>query len=93
MSNKEFDYLSRKAEILKTIAHPVRLSILRDIIKNGEKTAGDLETVVKLPPASVSQHLTRMSQIGIFKRRRHGTYIYYSLIDDDNIVELIKAYL
>lgn len=93
MSKKDFDFLSRKAEILKAIAHPVRLSMLRDLVENGEKTAGDLETAVKLPPASVSQHLTRIGHTGILKRRRQGTYIYYTLINDDRVAELIKAFL
>ncbi len=93
MSNKDYEYLSRKGEILKAIAHPIRLSILRDLVENGEKRVSDLETGVKVPMATVSQHLAKMSYAGLFKKRRNGTEIYYSLINDDRIVEMIKTYL
>ena len=93
MANKDYEFLSRKAEILKAIAHPVRLSILRDLVQHGEKRVSDLETSVEIPMATISQHLAKMSYAGLFKKRRNGIEIYYSLVNDDKIVELIKSYL
>lgn len=93
MSNKDYNFLYRKAEVLKAIAHPVRLSILRDLIENGEKRASDLDTTIDRTPASVSQHLTRMNNVGLFKRRRKGTEIYYTLVDVDGIEKMMKIFL
>lgn len=93
MSNKDYNFLCRKAEVLKAIAHPVRLSILWDLIENGEKRASDLNTIIDMDAASVSQHLTRMNNIGLFKKRRNGTEIYYSLVDVDGIEKMMKIFL
>lgn len=93
MSKNDYSYLQRKAEILKAIAHPIRLAILRGLIKNGPTNVNNLETCVDVPTATVSQHLTKIRYAGIVTKKRKGTYIYYDIVDEDKVVEMIKSFL
>ena len=93
MKNNDYDYLQRKAEILKAIAHPIRIAILRGLIKHGPTNVNNLETCIEVPTATVSQHLTKIRYAGIVSKKRKGTYIYYDIVDDDNVVDMIKAFL
>ncbi len=93
MSKNDYNYLARKAEILKAIAHPIRLAILRGLIKNGPTNVNNLETCVDVPTATVSQHLTKIRYAGIVKKQRKGTFIYYDVVDEESVVDMIKSYL
>ncbi len=93
MNEKDFAYLTRKAEILKAISHPIRLSILRGLIKNGATNVNQLETGVEVPMATVSQHLTKIRYAGLITRKRKGTYIYYSIKDTDGFLDMLKTFL
>jgi DNA-binding transcriptional ArsR family regulator len=93
MIKKDFDYLTRKAEVLKALSHPIRLSIIRDLIENGPKKVSDLNTGKEVPLPTVSQHLTKLRYAGLVKQKRKGVEIYYSLKNDDLVTELVQAYL
>lgn len=93
MGNSDFEVLQRKSEILKAIAHPVRLAILRGLIKNGPTRVIDMETGVDTCAATVSQHLAKMYYVGILSRKRKQTQIFYSLVDKEGVVDMLKTYL
>lgn len=93
MVDKDFDVLQQKAEVLKVIAHPVRLSILRGLIQNGPTRVTDMETGKEIVAASVSQHLARMNSLGILKKKRKAVEVYYSIVDKDHLVAMLRAYL
>jgi|Deesub1362A_J573_1020465.scaffolds.fasta_scaffold00045_13 ArsR family transcriptional regulator len=58
----------RKVELLKVIAHPVRIMILDELTK-GVKCVSDLEEFLDISQPNVSQHLALL--------RRHGAIDYY----------------
>ncbi|MDZ7797258.1 MAG: metalloregulator ArsR/SmtB family transcription factor [Candidatus Marinimicrobia bacterium] len=93
MNKKDYPELTRKAEILKAIAHPIRLSILRGLIQNGSTNVNNLETGIDVPMATVSQHLTKIRYAGVVNKKRKGTYIYYSIKDTEGVVDMLKAFL
>ncbi len=93
MNKTDYATLARKAEILKAIAHPIRLAILRGLINNGPTSVNNLETCVEVPTATVSQHLTKIRYAGIVTKKRKGTFIYYDISNEDHVVEMIKAFL
>lgn len=78
----EFDALveqARKAsDLLKALSHEVRLLILC-LLSEGEKSVSELEDVLSMPQAAVSQQLARLRLEGLVKSRREGRMIYYSL--------------
>ncbi|MDD3966866.1 MAG: metalloregulator ArsR/SmtB family transcription factor [Candidatus Neomarinimicrobiota bacterium] len=93
MNKNDYAELTRKAEILKAIAHPIRLSILRGLIKNGATNVNSLETGVEVPMATISQHLTKIRYAGVIGKKRKGTFIYYSIKDSEGLVDMLKAFL
>lgn len=93
MNKNDYANLTRKAEILKAISHPIRLSILRGLIKNGATNVNNLETGIEVPMATVSQHLTKIRYAGVISKKRKGTFIYYSIKDSEGLVDMLKAFL
>jgi ArsR family transcriptional regulator, virulence genes transcriptional regulator len=68
----------RASEFLKALAHESRLLILC-LLCEGEKTVTDLEELLSLRQASVSQHLARLRLDGLVQAKRNGKAIHYSL--------------
>ncbi len=71
---------ARAAAFLKTLAHEGRLMILCHL-GDGEKSVGELENLLELRQAAVSQMLARLREEGLVSTRREGKAIYYSLRD------------
>lgn len=70
------------AAYLKTLAHEGRLMILCHL-GSGEKSVSELETLLNLRQAAVSQMLARLRDDGLVDTRRDGKTIFYSLADDN----------
>ncbi len=66
------------AEVCKTLSHSKRLEIL-SILREGEKTAGEIVSRMKLSKSNVSQHLAVMRNAGILDTRRNGLNIFYHI--------------
>ncbi len=65
---------------LKTLAHEGRLMILCHL-GSGEKSVGELEQLLDMRQATVSQMLARLREDELVNTRRDGKTIYYSLAD------------
>jgi len=83
--------LAEKAEMLKTIAHPVRLCILAMLIKEQESNVTDIQCCLDVPQPSVSQHLAKLKSAGILSSDRNGKEIIYKIKNEEvkHIVEQI----
>jgi DNA-binding transcriptional ArsR family regulator len=66
------------SDLLKALAHESRLLILCDLL-HGEKSVGELETLLARRQSTVSQQLARLRLEGLVSARRDGKTIYYSL--------------
>ncbi|MBO6756069.1 MAG: winged helix-turn-helix transcriptional regulator [Roseibium sp.] len=81
---------ARKAsDLLKALSHEVRLLILC-LLSEGEKSVSELEDILTMPQAAVSQQLARLRLEGLVKSRRDGRLIYYSLVDNE-VSSIISA--
>lgn len=49
---------------------------------SGEKSVGELEQLLRMRQAAVSQMLARLRDENLVSHRREGKTIYYSLADD-----------
>lgn len=91
---KEWD--DRKLEvwsdILKAMAHPVRLCILRGLYMEGEKNVTTMQECLKIPQSTVSQHLSILRNKGLIKARRNGLEVCYS-ISSEIVKDIIKTIL
>ncbi|WP_299461381.1 helix-turn-helix transcriptional regulator [uncultured Microscilla sp.] len=80
--NISAEKLERVAEVLKTIAHPVRLSILEVLQNHGRLTVSDLKEKTQTEQSLLSHHLIKMKDKGVLRANREGKNIYYALVDD-----------
>lgn len=81
--------LEEKANILKTIAHPIRLCILRGLFNEGENNVSYMQGCLDVPQSTLSQHLGKMRVAGIVKGDRRGNEVYYS-IENEEVKKIIK---
>ena len=82
---------ARKAsELLKSLSHETRLLILC-ILSEGEKSVSELENILSMPQATVSQQLARLRIDGLVEARREGRMIYYSVAGEEvsSVVETL----
>jgi ArsR family transcriptional regulator len=73
--------LENKTELLKTIAHPVRLCIIRKLIEN-PCNVSEIHTCLERPQSTISQHLGKLKAARVIKGERKGTKICYRVISD-----------
>lgn len=85
---EDMKFLEEQAELLKVIAHPVRLCIARGLWRSGSCNVTHIQCCLEVPQSTVSQHLGKLRQAGIIEGERNGLEITYRLKD-----ERVKAIL
>jgi ArsR family transcriptional regulator len=85
----EHSEIEQLADLLKSIAHPIRLQILC-MLQEREMTVGELRDAVHTTHANVSQHLSILRNQGIIDFRKDANFIY-NRIADARMTELIKT--
>lgn len=73
--------MKRALDALKTLSHPVRLSIICNLMEKGEMSAGEIfAQEEKLASASqTSQYLRKLKDCGILQDRKDGQFVYYRI--------------
>ena len=80
MEEKGADYEGRAA-LLKALAHPLRLRIVRGLLKCGCRNVGCMEANTGQSQSCISQHLMRLKAAGVVKAARSGNEVYYEVSD------------
>jgi DNA-binding transcriptional ArsR family regulator len=70
-----------KAELFKALAHPARIRVL-EVLSGGERSVGELATIVELELSHLSQQLGVLRRAGVVGTRRDGNAVFYSLRDE-----------
>jgi len=70
--------LEARAELFKALGHPVRLLIL-NLAKMKPRHGEELAAILALNPATVSHHLSKLSDVGLLKAEKDQYYQVYSL--------------
>ncbi|WP_424833857.1 ArsR/SmtB family transcription factor [Ruegeria sp.] len=80
----------KAAAFLKALAHQGRLMILCHL-GTGERSVGELEALLNMRQAAVSQMLARLREEEMVTTRRDGKTIYYALHDGKTaqVIELL----
>lgn len=78
-----------KATLFRVLGHPARIRIL-ELLRDGERSVGDLQGELALDSGGASQHLAALRRIGLVESRREGTTVYYR-VDDDRVFDLLAA--
>lgn len=78
------------AEMLKALAHPVRLCIVRGLLKKGSCNVGHMQECLDMPQSTISQHLQKLRLAGIIAGQRKGPEVKYQICDQ-RVIKLIKV--
>ncbi len=70
------------SELMKALSHETRLVILCHLC-DGEKSVSELEVLLDMPQATVSQQLARLRLERLVSSRRDGRTIYYSVMNNE----------
>lgn len=79
---KLFEQAREASELLKALSHETRLLILC-LLCEGEKSVTDLEEIMSMSQASVSQQLARLRFDKLVHTRRDGRVIYYRIASEE----------
>ncbi|PEK39525.1 transcriptional regulator [Bacillus toyonensis] len=70
--------LEEDVELLKVMAHPMRLKLISELSKHKTLNVTQMTDILNIPQSTVSQHLSKMKG-KILKGNRQGLEIYYSI--------------
>jgi len=88
--DKNYNKYSDTAEMLKVLAHPVRLCIVKGLLEKGECNVSYMQECLDTPQSTVSQHLQKLRMAGIIEGRRNGLEIFYK-VSNDKVADLVKV--
>jgi ArsR family transcriptional regulator len=78
-----------KAEFFRTLGHPARVRVI-GLLRDGEKTVGQLQAELGIDSSGASQHLAAMRRAGILEARKEGTSVHYS-VRDPRIFQMMES--
>lgn len=87
--NNNLEKYNETAELLKVIAHPLRLCIIRGLLEKGECNVTTMQHCLDVPQPTVSRHLQKLKNLGIIKGKRNGLEINYKVCNE-KIIKLIN---
>ena len=70
----------QKSELLKALAHPVRLCIVRNLM-NQQCNVSKMQECLNIPQSTVSQHLAKLKAAGIIEGERTGLEVCYKVVN------------
>jgi DNA-binding transcriptional ArsR family regulator len=82
--------LDTSTELLRAIAHPLRLTILAFIDENKIINVNKIYNTLKLEQSITSQHLRILRNADLVDTKREGKFIYYS-VNYDKVEQVNEA--
>ena len=72
------------ARKLSAVAHPVRLAIVRMLVRTGPDglPAGQLGEPLGVASNALTFHLQKLAHVGLVRSRRNGQFVIYSAVFD-----------
>jgi DNA-binding transcriptional ArsR family regulator len=86
------EQLEKASNMLKAIAHPIRIAIL-NYLEDGKKlTVTEIHELLKIEQSTTSHHLGILKDKGVLASKREGKNTYYYLKHDKltTIIECIS---
>lgn len=68
--------MEKSAELLKALAHPIRLRIVAELLK-GTKCVNEIQEILPATQVNISQHLSLLRHAGIVSFARNGSQRCY----------------
>lgn len=89
---KKYEMLKSKSELLKAIAHPMRLCILNCLMTSEDCNVTAITKKMDMPQSTISQHLSKLKSLGIIEGEKSGVEIRYRVVNND-VKEIIHILL
>jgi biotin operon repressor len=93
--NDKIDYaanLDARAALFKALGHPARL-LMVNLIQSRPRHGEELAAILNLNPATVSHHLSILSQTGVLESHKDQYYQVYSLVSgvlDKTLAQVVQ---
>ncbi|WP_059042914.1 ArsR/SmtB family transcription factor [Paenibacillus rubinfantis] len=87
--DNNFKAYQETAEMLKALAHPVRLCIVRGLLEKKQCNVTYMQECLELPQSTVSQHLQKLRSLGIVEAERSGLEVNYQLANE-RVIKLVR---
>ncbi|MDU4696880.1 MAG: metalloregulator ArsR/SmtB family transcription factor [Paenibacillus sp.] len=87
--DNNFKAYQETAEMLKALAHPVRLCIVRGLLEKKQCNVTYMQECLELPQSTVSQHLQKLRRLGIVEAERSGLEVNYQLANE-RVIKLVR---
>ena len=89
------DQLQVSSDILRALAHPLRMKILEFIDKNKTINVNKIYNTLKLEQSITSQHLKILRASGLVHTHREGKFIHYTIDYPrlDNAMRAVDGFL
>jgi len=82
--------LQYSAELMRALAHPLRLKILEFIDSNGQINVNKIYKALDIEQSITSQHLKILKLSGVLNAEKDGKYVHYQ-IDYDVVTRAENA--
>lgn len=86
----DIEKLESVANMLKAIAHPMRIAILSLLENGGRLTVSEIHQKLGIEQSSTSHHLGILKDKGVLCSKRDGKNTFYSL-KDENFAKIIEC--
>lgn len=79
MNDEQAKLYRMKADVVRAVAHPIRLAIVDVLDDDGEVCVCDIAERVGAERSNVSRHLSVMVNAGVLESRKDGLMVMYRL--------------
>lgn len=87
---KDMDKIKEKAKLLKAISHPIRLCVVKGLMETEGYNVSKMQSCLDIPQSTLSQHLTKLKDLGIIEGERNGVEINY-YVKNEEVKKIINT--
>lgn len=84
------DHLEKAANMLKAIAHPMRIAILSYLEEGKKLTVTEIHELLQIEQSTTSHHLGILKDKGVLSSKRDGKNTYYFL-KHNNLRQIVEC--
>jgi ArsR family transcriptional regulator, arsenate/arsenite/antimonite-responsive transcriptional repressor len=78
VTDVNYEQAKERADILKALAHPIRV-LLVDALNRGDRCVNELNELVDVDQSTISRHLAQLKKVGIVSERKEGARVIHHL--------------
>ncbi|QQS29904.1 MAG: helix-turn-helix transcriptional regulator [Sphingobacteriales bacterium] len=82
--------LDKATELLRAIAHPLRISMIKYLDEKGVTNVNKIYSSLQLEQSITSQHLKILRTTDLVNTKKEGKFIFYN-VNYDNIVNINQS--